>query len=118
VYRPRRELLSSAGLAGNQHRRVRACHPPQPLVDATHRSAVADEIVIQLEGGLQPLGLALQGSHVPDILDGDGGNSRDSSDELQVLFIECCTVRRDEIDCAQHRLAHRHRDAEERANSG
>jgi hypothetical protein len=114
----RRELLPRAGFAGDEDRRIRAGDAPEPLVDPPHRLAVAHQVVIELQIGVQPLGLALQRRGMADVLQRRRGNPRHRGDELQVVIIEGRALRGDDVDRSRHRLADRQRHAQQRPRLG
>src|SRR5258708_2957099 len=112
------KLLARATFAVNQDSGFTGGDLLDKLVDLAHARALADHIVLQADLGAQTLILAAQALKLARVLDGNGGDSGDGGEKLQIVFGESragiCGI---EIDGAQGAAGYRQRNTEERAHS-
>src|SRR5712664_84522 len=82
------ELLARATFAANQDGGFAGGDLLNELVDLAHARALADHIVLQADFGAQTLILAAQTFELARVLYGNGGDSGDGGEKLQIVFCE------------------------------
>src|SRR6185503_15612983 len=79
--RTRRELFAGATLAGYQNCRIGRRDFRDEMIDALHGGAFANHVVLDVHIGEQTFVLVLEPLEMARVFDGDGGDTRDCSDE-------------------------------------
>ena len=103
----RHQFLTRSALPVYQYRAIGGRDPRQELVDVLHDRAFADEAVLKVDLGVEPLVLLAQPLQLAGVFQGDSGDARYGGDELQVVFVETQDgIGRIEVDTTDHLVKH------------